>query len=115
MIRAINFTGENFSYSINKNDGKLFISSSKEKLNLSGPELNVWRAPISNERVDWGQAEAEDWYSAGLNRLILDSSDVKINSQTNQVDVKVKQFYRLPGNSDYIINQFDYKVFTNGK
>ncbi|MBK7228512.1 MAG: DUF4981 domain-containing protein [Ignavibacteriales bacterium] len=113
--KAINFTGENFSYSINKNDGQLFISSSKEKLNLSGPELNVWRAPISNERVDWGKAEAEDWYSAGLNRLILDSSDVKINSQSKKVEVTVKQFYRLPGNDDYIINQFDYSVFTDGE
>lgn len=112
--KTLSFTGENFSYTINKNDGKLFISSSKEKINFSGPELNVWRAPISNERVDWGQAEAEDWYSAGLNRLILDSSDVKINSQTNQVDVKVKQFYRLPGNNDYIINQFDYSVSNEG-
>lgn len=114
--KAINLTGEKFAYTIDKSNGELNISSGKETsaINLNGPELNVWRAPISNERVDWGKAEAEDWYSAGLNRLILDSSDVIINKQPNQVDVKVKQFYRLPGNNDYIFNQFNYSVYANG-
>ena len=115
--KTINFAGEKFAYTIDKSNGELTISSGNETsdLKLNGPKLNVWRAPISNERVDWGKAEAEDWYSAGLNRLILDSSDVKINSQTNQVNVKVKQFYRLPGNNDYVVNQFDYSVFTDGE
>jgi beta-galactosidase len=113
----LKFWGEKFTYTINKNNGELSLSSGKDNtaIDLSGPQLNVWRAPISNERVDWGKAEAEDWYSAGLNRLILDSSDVQIKSQTNQVDVKTIQFYRLPGNSDYIINQFDYEIMSDGK
>lgn len=115
--KLVNLTGEKFSYSINKSDGKLSITSmsNASKTSIVGPELNVWRAPISNERVIWSQAEADDWYYSGLNRLILDSTDVKINSKKNQVDVITKQYYRLPGNNDYIINQFTYTVYNDGK
>lgn len=115
--KLVNLTGEKFSYSINKSDGKLSITlmSNTSKTSIVGPELNVWRAPISNERVIWSQAEADDWYYSGLNRLILDSTNVKINSQKNQVDVITKQFYRLPGNNDYIINQFTYTIYNDGK
>jgi beta-galactosidase len=114
---TIKLAGEKFTYVIDKSNGQLNISSGNgaSDINLNGPKLNVWRAPISNERVEWAQAEAEDWYSTGLNRLILDSTDVKINSKTNQVDVSTKQFYRLPGNNDYIINQFDYSVLAGGE
>ncbi|MFD0447186.1 beta-galactosidase small subunit [Streptomyces indonesiensis] len=35
----------------------------------SGPELDAWRAPISNERSDWGTAEGKRWRSLGLDRL----------------------------------------------
>jgi beta-galactosidase len=112
----LKFTNETISYTVNKTNGELFITSRKSNsvINLNGPKLNIWRAPISNERVDWGKAESEDWYAAGLNILILDSSDVKFIKQPNQVTTKVKQYYRLPGNNDYIVNQFNYTISLNG-
>ena len=101
-------------FRINKKTGELIISKDSEEI-ISGPELNVWRAPISNERVDWGQAEAKDWYETGLNRLILDSTNFNFIKETGYVNCFVKQFYRLPENEDYIINQFEYTIYSSGR
>ena len=114
--KDLKLSGDEFSYTINKKSGELSITTwqNNSEVFLDGPRLNVWRAPISNERSDWGKAEAEDWYSSGLNRMVLDSTDVQFISQSDQVKVKIKQFYRLPGNNDYIFNQFDYTISLNG-
>ncbi len=100
-------------FSINKKTGELIISKDSEVI-TSGPELNVWRAPISNERVDWGRAESEAWYQTGLNRIILDSVDLQQNKEGGNFNFYLKQSYRLPENEDYIINQFTYTFYANG-
>ncbi|MFO7447990.1 MAG: glycoside hydrolase family 2 TIM barrel-domain containing protein [Ignavibacteriaceae bacterium] len=105
-----------FVYTINKKTGELTLRHEAKKISIAGPELNVWRAPVSNERVkDWGRGEAEDWYRMGLNRLILDSIDVLKSNSEGQPAIIVKQFYRVPENSDYIINQFIYTVLNSGE
>ena len=100
-------------FRINKTTGEFTISKDSGVI-TSGPELNVWRAPISNERVDWGRAESEDWYQTGLNRLILDSLDLQQTRESGNLNFYLKQFYRLPENEDYIINQFIYTFYANG-
>ena len=100
----------NIEYYISKTSGEISIQDNSESL-FSGPELNVWRAPISNEWVDWGRAEAEQWYVTGLNRLIIDS--VMIVFDSSETSLTVKKFYRLPKNEDYIINQFKYDFYID--
>ncbi|QQS36992.1 MAG: DUF4981 domain-containing protein [Ignavibacteriales bacterium] len=110
----LSITTSKVNLSISKTDGRLsFINNSGTIIN--GPELNVWRAPISNEWVDWGQAEASDWYSSGLNRLTLDSTDFSFVDENNFVKCISKQFYRLPENEDYILNQFTYTINSEGQ
>ena len=100
-------------FRINKTTGELIISQNSEVI-ASGPELNVWRAPISNEWVDWGEAEAENWYKTGLNRLKLDSVTIYHSKENGNVNFYLKQYYRLPENEDYIYNQFIYTIYANG-
>lgn len=100
-------------YRINKTNGELSVNDDSGLI-ISGPELNVWRAPISNEWVEWRKAEAEAWYTTGLNRLILDSTDFHFNKDDDFVNLNIKQYYRLPENEDYIYNQFNYTIYSNG-
>lgn len=100
-------------FRINKATGELLILKNSEII-ASGPELNVWRAPISNEWVDWGQSESEDWYLTGLNRLVLDSVAIYHSKENGIVNFHLKQYYRLPENEDYIYNQFIYTIYANG-
>lgn len=104
---------EKANYVINKISGELSVNDNSDII-ISGPELNVWHAPISNEWVDWGRAEAEPWYTSGLNRLILDSTDFHFNKDADHANFFVKKFYRLPGNEDYIYNQFVYTIYSSG-
>lgn len=102
-----------FEYRINKKTGELTFLENSNFL-FSGPELNVWRAPISNEKVFWGRAEAEDWYRSGLNRLKLDSTDFIYSNDIDHLNCTVAQFFRLPENEDYIINYFSYCFYPDG-
>ncbi|MCK2255879.1 MULTISPECIES: glycoside hydrolase family 2 TIM barrel-domain containing protein [unclassified Crossiella] len=62
--------GNGFRYVVDKRTGTLSSMRVGEvELLKQGPRLNAWRAPIDNEAVDWGQAEAPLWRAAGLDRL----------------------------------------------
>ncbi|MBI2420294.1 MAG: DUF4981 domain-containing protein [Ignavibacteriales bacterium] len=80
---------------------------------FNGLMMNVWRAPISNEKVDWGKAEADSWYSSGLNRLILDTISVKLEAGQQKVKVFVEQVYRIPETEDNILSSFTYTFTAN--
>lgn len=63
-------SGPDFRYILDKNAGTLSSMRVRgAELLTSGPELDAWRAPISNETYYWGGAEGEDWRRAGLDRL----------------------------------------------
>ncbi|MEU3918212.1 glycoside hydrolase family 2 TIM barrel-domain containing protein [Streptomyces sp. NPDC029004] len=67
---AVLVTGEGFRYTFDAKTGTLTsMRVNGRELLRSGPELDVWRAPISNERWDWGTAEGKKWTALGLNRL----------------------------------------------
>lgn len=57
-------------YTVDKQSGTLSsITVRGKELLTGGPELDAWRAPISNETFAWGRAEGEDWRRVGLDRL----------------------------------------------
>ncbi|MGO4421117.1 glycoside hydrolase family 2 TIM barrel-domain containing protein, partial [Streptomyces sp. MCAF7] len=67
---TVEVTGEGFRYTFGKKDGTLTsMRVGGRELLRSGPELDAWRAPISNERSDWGTAEGKRWRALGLDRL----------------------------------------------
>ncbi|WP_421107489.1 glycoside hydrolase family 2 TIM barrel-domain containing protein [Streptomyces sp. NEAU-S77] len=67
---TVEVTGPDFRYTFDKKKGTLTsMRAGGRELLTSGPELDVWRAPISNERSDWGTAEGKQWRSLGLDRL----------------------------------------------
>ncbi|MFF0741867.1 glycoside hydrolase family 2 TIM barrel-domain containing protein [Streptomyces sp. NPDC004111] len=70
--------GEGFAYTFDRKAGTLAsMRSGGRELLTSGPELDVWRNPISNERSDWGTAESKKWRALGLDRLrtTVDATD----------------------------------------
>ncbi|HZG06500.1 MAG TPA: glycoside hydrolase family 2 TIM barrel-domain containing protein [Streptomyces sp.] len=75
----VEVTGDGFRYTFDKRRGTLTsMRAGGRELLRSGPELDVWRAPISNERWDWGTAEGKRWQELGLDRLrtTVDGVDV---------------------------------------
>lgn len=106
-------TDAGYKYVINKETGNLNLVSGSQ-VYLAGPELNLWRAPISNELVEWGRKEAAAWYETGLNRLSLDSVSVTFNETESSSVVEVKHLYRLPSNNDFIVSKFTYAPYKNG-
>jgi beta-galactosidase len=66
-------------YAVDKQTGALSsIRVRGEELLTGGPELDAWRAPISNETFAWGRAEGEDWRRAGLDRLATTVTGVHV-------------------------------------
>jgi beta-galactosidase len=67
---AVTATVGDTVYTVDKKTGALSsITAGGHELLAGGPELDAWRAPISNETFAWGTAEGELWRKAGLDRL----------------------------------------------
>ncbi|TDD78968.1 DUF4981 domain-containing protein [Actinomadura rubrisoli] len=72
-------TGKGFRYVFDKGKGTLTSMRARgAELLRTGPELDVWRPPISNETYTWGRAEGEDWRGAGLDRLVTTPGAVTV-------------------------------------
>lgn len=64
--------GANFTYSFNRKTGQLqSINYNGEMYLESGPDFNVWRAPLANDIDPWGSHEfTQRNYTVGLGRSI---------------------------------------------
>ncbi|WP_242906484.1 glycoside hydrolase family 2 TIM barrel-domain containing protein [Actinomadura terrae] len=72
-------SGKGFRYVFDKRKGTLTSMRARgTELLRTGPELDVWRPPISNETYTWGRAEGEDWRRAGLDRLVTTPSSTTV-------------------------------------
>ncbi len=62
--------GEGFRYAFDRTTGTLasMVVAGRELLE-SGPLPSLWRAPYMNERMEWGEAEAEEWFRLGLDLM----------------------------------------------
>ncbi|OLF19233.1 glycoside hydrolase family 2 TIM barrel-domain containing protein [Actinophytocola xanthii] len=77
-------------YTVDKRSGTMssIVVRGRELL-AGGPELDVWRAPISNETFAWGRAEGEDWRRVGLDRLATTVTGVTVSPVPSGVRVVV--------------------------
>ncbi|MGW7415089.1 glycoside hydrolase family 2 TIM barrel-domain containing protein [Streptomyces sp. NPDC054863] len=95
---TVRVTGKSFSYTFDKKAKTLTsMKSGDRELLTSGPELDVWRNPISNERSDWGTAESKKWRALGLDRLrtTVDSTDT-VTAPDGTVTVTVRSTAAAP-------------------
>ncbi len=102
-------------YRIEKSTGSLDLFDN-DNLLISSMNANVWRAPISNERSEWENAESDEWYKMGMNELSskVDSFEVNIPEDSDRVDIRIKSFTNFSRSSDYVINNFEYVFLNNG-
>ncbi|GAA2415050.1 glycoside hydrolase family 2 TIM barrel-domain containing protein [Actinomadura vinacea] len=93
-------TGRDFRYVFAKGT----ITSMRYKgteLIRTGPELDVWRPPISNETYTWGRAEGEDWRKAGLDRLTTTPGQITVTGDPSKVTVQIPSKVTGTGNASF--------------
>lgn len=103
------------NYQINKITGLVNLFENN-KLLISSMIPNVWRAPISNEKVDWGKAEAEDWYRMGMNESTNSAEQFKIKFPSDSLSaiLSYKSYTNFSRSSDLILNEFEYTFNNDG-
>lgn len=73
--REVVVSGKDFRYVVSKSSGTLTSMRVRgTELLKAGPELDAWRAPLSNEYM----AEDSSWYRNGLDRLVTSPSSVTV-------------------------------------
>ncbi len=112
---VINVSCNGFEYELNKINGNLNLKSEKKEI-FNSLNSNVWRAPISNEKVNWGKAEAEEWYKMGLNEYtnVVDKFSVDTLLYPSSLIVNVKSYTNFSRSSDCIVNEYRYQFHNDG-
>ena len=83
-------TGKDFRYVFDKTAGTLTSMRARgRELLRTGPELDVWRPPNSNETYNWGRAEGEDWRRLGLDRLETTATGTTVTGAGDRVTVEI--------------------------
>lgn len=78
------------SYTISKQTGTLSqIIVDGVNLVSQGFQLETWRTPILNEQTFWYSDEAAIWYQMGLDKLVHEVKEIKINEDEGAFEVKV--------------------------
>ncbi len=129
----IEIQGENFSYHFDPNKGKLTSIKIKETEVLqTGPETNVWRAPLPNEIDPWSgwsllanpvndtyrRSLAGEWYAWGLDQLHWKCDSVTVKELGSSIQIRSE--YHTQANSSVwpFINGFDatftYEIAVTG-
>lgn len=114
---TLKVSGKDFAYTFDKKGGTLSSMRAKgRELLYSGPELDAWRAPISNESFDWGTAEGKLWRKAGLDRLRTTVDGVgAMPGDDGSVTVTVRSTAAAPGVTDASFAQtMTYRVDGSG-
>ncbi len=104
-------------YVFDKKSGRLIdLSFQGQDLLDAGPQLNLWRAPISNEYVDWGTAEVRDMWAAGLDRM--EHELLSINSEeleNGRIHVIVSTRSQAKGIPEGYDNTYSYLFMPSGE
>jgi beta-galactosidase len=105
-------TGTGFTYTFDKRTGTLASMKVRGvELLAKGPQLDVWRAPISNELWD----DSNAWRELGLDRLDTKVSGVEVKQSDGQVTVAARSTAAAPGVNDASFNQVvTYAISGNG-
>ncbi|WP_433462835.1 glycoside hydrolase family 2 TIM barrel-domain containing protein [Spirillospora sp. CA-128828] len=103
--KEIIVTGKGFRYVFDKSKGTMTsMRAGGRELLRTGPELDVWRPPISNETYTWGRAEGEDWRGLGLDRLATTPTGVTVTGG-DRVTVEIDSKTAAPDHPDAWFDQ----------
>lgn len=108
---VITISLKDIKYQINKIDGSFYLLKDSQFI-ISSMNANVWRAPISNEKSNWGKAEAEDWYKMGLNEFQNKVEKFEVDKENSVI--KIKSYTTFSRSSDLFINDFIYNFSNDG-
>ncbi|MGI5149806.1 glycoside hydrolase family 2 TIM barrel-domain containing protein [Plantactinospora sp. CA-294935] len=89
------------------------MTSGGRELLRTGPELDVYRPPTSNETYGWGTADREIWHALGLDRLRTEVTGVSSAVQDGAAVVEVRSVAR--GSATFEIDQtMRYRIDGRG-
>ncbi|WP_247004365.1 beta-galactosidase small subunit [Halosolutus gelatinilyticus] len=108
--------GPDFEYTFDADLGTLSsLEADGREFLARGPLLNVWRTPISNEVVDWGAAEADEWYELGLDRLEHEVESFEVDDVADGVTrVEIETLASAPDVDAAFETTYLYHVFGTG-
>ena len=109
-------SGDGFEYVFSKEEGTL-ISATYDGTEVvaDGPRLDFFRAPIQNEIQGWGAAEADEWYSLGLDDLQHEVASIELTqTEDSVVRVAVESSVSGSGSNAGFITRYRYKMFGSG-
>lgn len=114
--QTITITGPDFEYEFDAQQGTLSsLRRDGEEFLQRGPLLNVWRTPIDNEEVDWGDSEAAEWYQIGLDQLEHDVEAIEATEVTDSVTrVTIETFVSAPDSDAGFATEYLYHVLGTG-
>ncbi|MEV6172607.1 glycoside hydrolase family 2 TIM barrel-domain containing protein [Streptomyces sp. NPDC051954] len=109
----ITVSGKGFTYTFDRKSGELTsMKAGGRELLSGGPELDAWRAPVSNEI----SSEDGPWRAAGLDRLRTDPGKVEVAERDGAVTVTVPSTVAAPGVKDSSFTQtIRYTVTGTGE
>ncbi len=122
--------GEKFEYRFTKSSGLLTsMRINGTELIKQGPVMNVWRAPVSNERDAWGQHAASTglykdgmgfdaangWRSYGLDKLLHKAISVKATTNNGLVFIDINSFAQGNDYATGFDNYFHYTINGMGE
>lgn len=103
--------GSDFEYIFDKLKGELTqLSYNNTPVMISGPVLNLWRAPIDNDMYVAGE-----WKKKSLNNLLHRIDDVRIKSEDKYVIIDLLK-YISPPNGDWAVELREcYRIYGSGE
>lgn len=112
-VDRLTATGNGFSYAFDRHTGELLsMKADGRELLGRGPELDAWRAPLSNEY----NSEDGAWREAGLDRLRTEPGKVEITQKDGAVVLTVDSTVAAPGVKDSSFTQrLRYTVTGSGE
>ncbi|MBN2304077.1 MAG: DUF4981 domain-containing protein, partial [Anaerolineae bacterium] len=111
---AITINGENFTLRFEQGRIVSFRLGERDLL-LTGPALNIWRAPTNNDDSTISDTIATRWRAAGLDRLVENVQSVTVDRSTpGLVRVKVGSFTSAPDVRAGFRSEYDYRVYGSG-
>ena len=101
--------GENFVATFSKKEGTLsaYILNNVPMIS-KGIELNLFRAPIDNDK-----GQSEDWKRKGLYNMTLEAGKWAVRQENGHVILQIENTYRGKSGFDYTTNM-EYRVAADG-
>lgn len=138
---GVRVTGKDFTYTFNAGGQLVSLVKDGREMLRAPLKLNVWRAPLANELDSWnafrfrnnswdnnmGMMLANEYYSAGLDKVTYVPLSMEVREANGKVYVSVRNFSQIGNNTQerhdtYVFGavykgfeeQYDYEIDGDG-